>query len=209
MAVAGYAPVTLDRTGKVGKVPHLSDPQLRMNLVLAATSGMSRRGVAEFCGVSNSALKEWIARGKAEPDVEPYGSFSRDFLKATRCLEAAGATVLARRLDWLRKQPSHAVSPQEVKLVIDALAARYPQDHGTSKHREPETEITGDDWFEHHAMTHDQLVALLQDPPEAIGNALLASGDMVVARLLASGWEPNEALCAVVEARRTVKGQSR
>jgi hypothetical protein len=173
-----------------------------MNLILTATSGMSRNGVAELCGVSRSALKEWIARGKAFPDVEPYASFSRDYLRAARCFEAAGTSVLARRLDWLRKQSPDEVDARDVKLVIDALAARYPQDYGASKHREPEADITGDEWLDKHAMTHDQLVALLQDPPAAIGEALLTSGDTVVARLLASGWEPSEALCAVVDARR-------
>jgi hypothetical protein len=202
---ASYHPGALERGGSAGPIPHLHDPQLRTNLILAAAGGMSRNGSADFCGVPRSSLKSWLARGLAEPRMEPYGSFARDYFKASRVLEAAGSAVLARRLAWLRKQPSDAIESRDVKFVLDALAARYPAEWGVSKHREPEAEVTAEQWLEQNGMTHEQLVALFADPPEAIGRALLAAGDTVVARLLATGWAPSESLCDVVDARRAAK----
>ena len=186
-----YAVARIDR-GKRGAKPHLDDPVYRSNLVSLASTGMSRRGVAQVSGASIAALNDWLARGRAQPDEEPYGSFARDFLRAERGLElAASGTIalivaqlyrLARAGDWkaLEKSPN-------LQDLARLLASRYPEDWGSSLHRRPEVEPSGDAWLERNGMTHAQLVHLLREPPEAIAEALVEAGPEVMALLIAAG----------------------
>jgi len=83
-------------------VPHLEDPVFRSRLVSMASTGMSRRGVA--AAGHAPALIEWLSRGRAEPNVEPYGSFARDYLAAERGLECAASGTEAMRVQLMAEQ---------------------------------------------------------------------------------------------------------
>jgi hypothetical protein len=58
---------------------------------------MSRRGAAASFGISHVTLHTWLERGRAEPDVEPYGSFAADYLRAERGVERTAGTAVALR----------------------------------------------------------------------------------------------------------------
>jgi hypothetical protein len=235
----------------------------RSRAIALASTGMSRAGVASGLGKARTVLCEWLSRGLAEPHIEPYGSFSRDYLMAERGLEAAASQAEAMRVqlmleqleDYLRwrdrgppppkpvapQKPSKKATPEQraehaaaQALYASELAAyeaallawqtppkhpdvsdfewlgrlkerRYPADHGVSKHRVPETELTGAEWLEQHPLEHAQLVTLLTDPPEAVDAAQRETLDAVVMRQLDAGWRPSEAsaqaLRAVLEKR--------
>jgi hypothetical protein len=83
------------------KTPHLSDPVFRSHIIAIASTGMSRRGVAQRAGVPHSSLHDWLERGRAHPDDEMYGTFARDFLLAERGLDQASSTATALRTQAL------------------------------------------------------------------------------------------------------------
>ena len=177
---AGYG---IQRVRKRHEKPtYLDDPAFRSRLVSFAGSAMSRRGAAALAGISHVALHTWLERGRAEPEREPYGSFACDYLRAERGLElAASGTIsmvvaqlyrLAKAGDW---EALNEMGPQ-LKELLNVLASRWPEDWGTSSHRRPEQEPSGEAWLERNTMTHEQLTTMLRDPPEQVAMALLAAG---------------------------------
>lgn len=242
-------------------MPHLEDPVFRSRLVSLASTGMSRRGVASAGHAP--ALIEWLSRGRAEPHIEPWGSFARDYLAAERGLELAASGTEAVRVQvmaeqmqaymrWLdrgpapvkpmapaTKKPGKKASAEEKasyaaeQAVYRAAHAswqvaqlawetppphpqvadfewlgrlkerRYPEDHGASKHRKPEPELTGAEWLEQHPLEHAQLVELMLEPPEVVRGAQLETLGSVLRRELAEGWVPDaetvEALLGVLK----------
>jgi hypothetical protein len=181
--------------GKPGPKPHLEDPAYRSRIIAVAASGMSRRGVAAVAGVSIDTLNDWLARGRARPGEEPYGSFARDYLQAERGIELAvmGTTAaIVAQLYRLAMEGQWAAlneSPH-LKELGKLLRDRYPEDWGISVHRKPEQEPDGNAWLERHALTGEQLEELFRRPPEPVQQALIAAADDVYALLLASGWTP-------------------
>lgn len=153
---------------------------------------MSRRGVANVCDTSITSLNDWLSRGRAHPEEEPYGSFTRDYLRAERGLELAAAGTIAMvvaRLYQLAKAGDWAALDGSPNLrdLARLLSSRYPEDWGSSLHRKPEEEPSGDAWLERSGMTHAQLVHMLREPPEAITRALVEAGPEVMALLIAGG----------------------
>mgnify|MGYP001616334529 CR=1 FL=1 len=168
---------------------HLLDPVFRSNIVSIASCGISRRGVAHRAGIPPTTLYDWLERGRAQPDEEPYGSFTIDYLRAERGLEHAAAEGIAH---WVVRVRSLAASgalldSKTVGALLRILESRFPEDHGAHLHRKPELEPNGDAWLERNGMTHAQLVHLLREPPEAIGKALVEAGPEVMAMLIAAG----------------------
>lgn len=183
-----------------GHTPHLEDPDLRSRIIATASTGASKRGVAAVAGVPIASLLEWISRGLAFPDVEPWGSFARDYRQAERGIELAAsgtkAAIVARlyRLvkeeRWEEIRASFGDLPNAMRMLTHEIASRFPADHGTSAHRVPEAELTGDEWIDRHGLTQAQLGAMMVDPPEPLREALVSNADTVYALLLASGWSP-------------------
>ncbi len=108
---------------KSGAYSVILDPAFRTRCVAAASSGASRRTVAATVGTAETNLRRWINRGAAYPDVEPYGSFSRDYQQAERGLAMSAAGTVAmkaqllneqmrKRLDWERRE---GAGPKPVK----------------------------------------------------------------------------------------------
>lgn len=171
---------------------------------MLASQGMSRRGVAARMGVSSGTLLNWLERGRAEPDKEPYGSFSVQYLAAERGLEDAASSAVAMRVQTIvermrevlsfkghpedRPQPP---SPADFDWLLRVQQSRWPDDHGTSATlRQPEVEPSGEAWLERTGMNRSQLIHMLRKPPEPIAEALIECADDVYALLLASGWQP-------------------
>jgi hypothetical protein len=151
-----------------------------------------------MAGIPCNTLYGWLERGRAEPEVEPWGSFAVDFLRAERGLEGAAAGTIAMvvaRLYKLAKAGDWAAldeSGPQLKELLNVLAHRWPDDWGQSAHRKPEQEPDGAAWLERTSMTHEQLCALVSDPPEALRKALTASAAKVYDVISAEGWRPKE-----------------
>lgn len=170
-----------------------------------ASTGASRRTVAQMVGKSESTIRGWIERGMAFPDVEPWGSFSTHYRVAERGLAAAIAETSAQRVQVLREQMAnyarwHAngclgaapAAPSVADMVwMDRVReGRWPDDYGASKHRKPEPEHDGANYLDAHTMEREQLGALFADPPEPIRLALVDSAAQVYAVLIAGGFDP-------------------
>lgn len=162
---------------------------------------MSRRGVAAAVGRPESTIRGWVERGMAYPDVEPWGSFAVQYRRAERGLEgaAAGAIALTVRSVFRLCQDAERgdmdallmlAKNSQLKELLNVLAARFPEDWGTSKHRKPEPEFDAANYLDAHTMEREQLGALFADPPEPIRLALVDSADKVYAVLLAGGFDP-------------------
>jgi len=177
---------------KSGPRSNLEDPQFRLRALGLASTGISRRGAAMRLGIEPATLGDYLARGKAQPDVEPWGSFATEYLQAERGLEEAAATCIGL---WVaHKRAIAEVSPELIErrdiLTLERiLEKRYPNDRGTSAHRLPEADPNGAAWLERHALTQEQLVELFRKPPEPVMEALVTAADDVYQLLLASGWK--------------------
>lgn len=190
-----------------GPRPRIEDPQFRLRAIAIASTGISRNGAAQRLGVEPNTLCDWLSRGRAQPDREPYGSFATEYLQAERGLEEAGSSAVALRvqailerqrlhLEWHEKggtdQPEQRPAEPtlaEFEWVMRVLTSRYPRDHGIHPHRLPDVFPDGAAWLERHALTQEQLVELFRKPPEPVQEALCAAADDVYALLLASGWK--------------------
>ncbi len=172
-----------------GKRPHLDDGVFRSHIVSIASCGMSRRGVARRAGIPPSTLQDWLDRGRAHPDEEPYGSFTVDYLRAESGLEHAIAETAALWVQRLREMAAQGavVDSRAIAQLLQLQRARYPEDYGTHAHRRPEQEPSGDAWLERNGITHAQLVHMLREPPESVSRALVEAGDSVMALLIAGG----------------------
>jgi hypothetical protein len=163
---------------------------------------MSRRGVAAAVGKPESTIRGWVERGLAFPDVEPWGSFSVQYRRAERGLEGAAAGAIAMTVKSVFELCQKAAQGDadalkllagnsQLKELINVLAARFPEDWGTSKHRKPEPEHDAANYLDAYTMEREQLGALFADPPEAIRLALVDSAPYVYAVLLAGGFDPS------------------
>lgn len=196
-----------------GRSTDIDDSALRSNIISFAGTGMSRRGVAAAVGKSEATIRGWIERGMAYPDVEPWGSFSEQYRRAERGLELAGGQVVSwvtKRLFSLTRQVDRGEHPDasdeeraraieaaglimenpQLRELLSVLAARFPEDWGTSKHRKPEPEFDAQNYLDANTMDREQLAALFCDPPETIRGALQDSAVQVYAILVAGGFDP-------------------
>lgn len=188
------------KPAKGGPIPHLEDTDFRSRIISVAATSMSRRGVAAACGIASSTLVEWIQRGLAYPSDEPWGSFARDYRQAERGIELAAQGTkaalvahlyrLVKREEWGAICALYGDLPSAMRMLTAEVASRYPADHGTTAHRVPEPELTGEAWIERNGLTQAQLGAMISDPPEPLRDALVSNADTVYALLLASGWSP-------------------
>jgi hypothetical protein len=195
-------PYGLARVRKPGeKSSDIHDAAFRSRVISFAGTGMSRRGVASACGKPESTIRSWIERGMAYPEVEPWGSFSEDYRRAERGLEgmAAGAIAMTVKSVFELSQRAHdgdedaltlLAGNSQLKELLNVLAARFPEDWGTSKHRKPEPEFDAANYLDSNTMEREQLGALFCDPPEAIRAALVDSAPAVYAILIAGGFDP-------------------
>lgn len=164
-----------------GVVPILERPGVRETTIRLACTGVSRRGIAQTIGVSTDALRGWLARGRAQPEVEPWGSWSVDFTAAERVVELTGAEVQTQNLLRIARKPVEERTQAEIVWVGTLLATRFPAEHGnasagTGNARVLELEPDAEAWWQKHGLVGDQLRALLRDPPEELARALLLEG---------------------------------
>jgi hypothetical protein len=199
------------RTGRVGPVPKLCDSEFRERLLLIAAGGVSRRGCARLMGIRPATLLDWLSRGEALPDVEPYGSFARAFQQAERALEGVAAPLLVREVHRIAKarkkaKPSEAMPIGDRLLLMSLLKAKHPHDWGHSSHREPTQEADPDAWLDRAGLELEQLRTLLRDGEETLDKALRPELDAVVLRMLSDGWTPaKDTLAQLLARKRTSK----
>lgn len=197
---------SLQRRPKGARYSAIEDPAFRSRVVSIASSGASRKHVAALAGCPWTTLVGWVERGLAYPDIEPWGSFSQDYRRAEAGIAGAAADVRAMSIQIMREQivdymrwrdagiggiPPPLPSVGELVWLDRTTEARFPDQYGASKHRQPEPDLNADHWLEQHALDREQLRALFRDPPPAIDDALLAEADTVYARLLARGFDPS------------------
>lgn len=189
----------LQRRRKPGPVSDIENEVFRSECISYAALGLSRRGVAQRVGKPESTLRGWIERGMAYPNDEPCGSFSVQYRRAERGLEAAaagtisftvgrlwrlcqvvqrgeraGATELERELAI--NAATALTDNAQLKELLNVLAARFPEDWGTSKHRKPEPEYDAQGYLEAHIMEREQLIAMFREPPENVRIAMIDAG---------------------------------
>jgi hypothetical protein len=108
-------------------------------------------------------------------------------------------------MDAWEKPPEHP-SVADLEWLGRLKERRFPADHGASKHRSPEPEISGAEWMEQHPLTDAQLDQLLTEPPEEIEGALQRCAPALVERLLpellTKGWRPSDEVFAAIDAVR-------
>jgi hypothetical protein len=201
-------------------------------------------------GFPSSLLSEWINRGMAQPEIEPWGPFAIAYKRAERGLTRATALGAALRvqviveqleayLEWknargpaprrparpekprnpspeehdayesdyasweLREElwreqltawqtPPEIPSSKDMEWMLKLEEARAPDESGRSPHRAIDPQDDPAAWLERQGLTHDQLVALFDDPPEPVTRALVANGDKVYSVLIAGGWSPQK-----------------
>jgi hypothetical protein len=193
------------RTRTQGQKPfELDDPAFRSRAVSLASTGMSRRGVAQLIGKPRMTLITWLDRGQATPDVEPWGSFAVDYLRAERGLERACSSAIALRVqNILERQEAHMNyrgkkaenrPPEpplgEVMWLQRLLIDRYPQDHGAQALREPEKDPDGPGYIERQGLSQAQLRVLVSNPPEEIRGAMFAEAQRIFEMLTEMGFKP-------------------
>lgn len=91
----------LQRRKKSGPYVELEDPAFRSRCISIASTGASRRTVAALVGKPEGTVRGWVNRGLAFPDVEPYGSFAKDYVRAERGIHGAIAGTAAKRVQVL------------------------------------------------------------------------------------------------------------
>lgn len=98
-------PLVSQRVRTQGQKPVAIDsPAIVAEILALASTGMSRRGIARSIGVAEATFREWLDRGEAEPDREPYGPFARAYGIASRRLERGISSVEALRVQQLAEQ---------------------------------------------------------------------------------------------------------
>jgi hypothetical protein len=159
----------------------LENREFRDSLLMLAASGCSRTGVAQRHGMRKQQLSDWLARGLAQADVEPYGSFAKAYLAAERLLEPGLTQGLAMQVAHVLRIDPAKRTPAEVRFLREELAARYPVEHGnaasgTGQLRVVDGEPDPEAWWQRQGLQLDQLRALVRDPPELVAEALRLEG---------------------------------
>jgi hypothetical protein len=160
-----------------------------------AAAGVSRKHVAHAVGLRKQHLEDWLARGKAQPGIEPWASFADAYAEAEALHAAIINGALSVQVAYVVAKKPEARTPFEIQFLRTELATRYPVEHGnaasgTGQLRVVDGEPDPEAWWQKHGLIGDQLRALLRDPPESVAAALVAEGDAVYARLIAGGWKP-------------------
>lgn len=112
---------------RVSKPSFLDDPQFRSQLVSVASVAMSRKGAAAMLGIDWRRLYDWLERGRAHPDVEPYGSFSVDYLRAERGFEHAVSTASALRAQAILEAEKDAASWRDNRTAPPPKPTKPPK----------------------------------------------------------------------------------
>lgn len=186
------------REGRRGRVAKIDDPAFRRHAVTMAATGSSRRRVAASLGIGAGRLCEWLARGRANPDLEPWGSFADEYLAAEQMMGALGDQCEASRMAHLARLPASVLTTADMRWIAEYQERRYPEQRGQSNLRVVETEPDAEAWWAKQGLVGEQLRALLRDPPESLDQAMLAEGDAMVLRMLRNGWSPGAEVRAAI-----------
>lgn len=197
-----------ERVGALANIPRhrnrvgfnckLDDPLLRERLLILAGKGVSRRGVARIEGLSRSTLKEWLDRGEAKPEIEPWGSFAKHYLASERSIEESGSVIIStemRRLQALVENLKD-ISDQDRAWVSKTLAQKFPAEWGTTQNsgRELDEEPDGDGYMQSTGLAHHELADMFKFPAEELQEAMLTSANSIVEFLVDNGWRPKAEL---------------
>lgn len=198
MASKDFCALTKPRKVRMGASSRLDDPKFVNKLLMAAASGMSRRGVAAAVGIPHDQLFRWLGRGRAAPDDDRYGAFEQQFTAAERVPEAAAANALSREVQRINKC---ALRDEELKhhervFLQGYLAQKYPGEWGvgSASGRALDAEPDGAAYLQEKGLQDHQLREMIREPPEDIAAALLSEADSVVLRLVEAGWRPDAEL---------------
>lgn len=196
MALTGYAIVRHppSREGRRGRVAKIDDPAFRQQAILLAASGASRRRTAAVLGVGSSHLCDWLAKGRAQPELEPWGPFATEYLAAEQMMGTAGDMIESQRMAHLARLPASVLTAADMRWIAEYQERRYPEQRGQSNLRVVEPEPDAEAWWAKQGLVGEQLRALFRDPPESVEQALLAEFDAIHARMLALGWRPKESI---------------
>lgn len=185
--------------------PDLGDETFRARIIDLAMTGMSERGVAMAAGLSWNLLRQWISMGKAEPDIEPHGTFARQWDQAIRAKEVLSTHVLhkyQKKVAELAERPDVEAEDllPHINNMVNIMRVTLPQDWGDSKLREVQPEITGDEFFQGKALMVGQIRGALRNPERALKEAILAEGDTVLQCLLDGEWKPSKKMAEKLRA---------
>jgi hypothetical protein len=163
-------------------------------MYMLAAQGMSRAGVAATIGLTSSTrIPEWIALGKARGE-EPFAEFARRYPEAERLAEVQLTGIQTSQQRFIAAKHPSMRTPQEMAWVDRQLARKFPREHGAGEGlmslRVLDQEIDLDAWWVAQGLEQEQCQALLREPPETLGAALLAEADAVFAYLHSKGWQP-------------------
>lgn len=112
---------------RVSKPTFLDDAAFRSQAISVASVAMSRKGAAAMMGVGWRTLYEWLERGKAHPEVEPYGSFAVDYLRAERGFEHAVSTASALRAQSILEAEKAASDWRENRTAPPPRPSKPPR----------------------------------------------------------------------------------
>jgi hypothetical protein len=172
----------------------LHNPEFAEQLIRLAASGMSRRGLCHVADVGYGDLANWLHQGRAQPEREPYGTFARRFLAAERAHELLGTQVISQHLHHIKRKRVKERTENDIRFVERNMARRFPKEHGAGeglvalRQLDPELDIEG--WWAKQGLDHEQLRALLREPPDTLKAAIQAEPDAVYQMLLDGGWTP-------------------
>jgi hypothetical protein len=206
-----------------GNPSHLDNPLFVARAIGFASEGLPRTAVAALLGISHPLLYGWLERGRAserEPYDEPYRSFAESYLRAERGLMRAGMRAgslrVMRLVDaeeayarWLQNpvgKPPEVPSSSDMTWLALWLQQRWPQDLGSTAHRQLEQEPSGTAYVERRGLQREQLLAIARDPPPEILEALRAVGWLAprdVSRVDPSRADPGDSGPGVATPGRT------
>ena len=132
---------------------------------------------------------EWQATRGPEP-VKPEHPPKGASPDERRAYEDACDEFRLEHDRWSNPPPEPGVG--EMFWVLKVLSARYSREHGTHPHRHIDPFPDGAAWLERNALTRDQLVQLLTEPPEPVVEAMLLAREGIWRIISADGWRPPE-----------------
>lgn len=111
-------------------------PEVQQRILEAITFGAPRKYAAGYAGVSESNVKNWMARGQADDATEPYASFAVAVIRQENntVVDAIGALKVAALKDWraaiefiklrapeLFAEKSQSQLKKHVQIVFDVI----------------------------------------------------------------------------------------
>jgi hypothetical protein len=98
---------------KIGRPTHLT-PEVLEKVLYAISKGNYRKVAAQYAGVSEKCFKDWMRRGKEEPDGD-YGEFFKKVTEEESKVEIEAVGVLSDS------------NSKDAKRLIEYLSRKHPE----------------------------------------------------------------------------------